>query len=308
MVNQPLVALVNSVLGTGKPTAGANYAYHCPFCHHHKPKLEVNLQQNETGENPYHCWVCNKKGKKLITLFKAVDAPGSKIDELKLYVKLTYHDYNSQKAEVVTLPKEFKPLSECNTGDVTARQALAYLRKRNVSSIDIKRYNIGYCDKGKYANMVIIPSYTEDGTLNFFVGRNFGLSDLTYKNPKFSKNIVPLELLINWNSPIIICEGMFDAIAIKRNAIPLLGKTIPELLMKKIVSSEVREVFIALDRDALKQALEHCQTLLNHGKQVYLIELQDKDPSNLGFMEFTKLLHNSQPLTFRQILEKKFEL
>ncbi len=37
---------------------------------------------------------------------------------------------------------------------------------------------------------------------------------------------IPFEIFINWNSPIIRCEGMFDAISIKRNAIPLLGKNI----------------------------------------------------------------------------------
>ncbi len=52
MVNQLLVTLVNSVLGSGKSTARNNYAYHCPFCHHHKPKLEVNLTENREGKNP----------------------------------------------------------------------------------------------------------------------------------------------------------------------------------------------------------------------------------------------------------------
>ena len=65
MVNQLLLALVNSVLGVGKSTARNNYAYHCPFCHHVKPKLEVNLTENKEGKNPWHCWVCDKKGKKL---------------------------------------------------------------------------------------------------------------------------------------------------------------------------------------------------------------------------------------------------
>ena len=101
---------------------------------------------------------------------------------------------------------------------------------------------------------------------------------------------------------------MFDAIAIKRNAIPLLGKTIPKKLMHKIVESSVKQIFIALDNDALKQAFEYCETFLNHGKEVFLIELEGKDPSELGFEEFTKLLHKSKPITFRTLIEKKFQL
>jgi DNA primase len=156
--------------------------------------------------------------------------------------------------------------------------------------------------------MIIIPSYDENGTLNYFVGRNFGPGDIKYKNPQASKNIIGFDLLINWDSPIVLCEGTFDAMAIKRNAIPLLGKTLPEKLMKKIVSSSVKQVFIALDNDALKQALEYCQTLLNHGKEVFLVDLNEKDPSELGFTNFTNLLHKSTPLTFRTLIEKKFQL
>jgi hypothetical protein len=47
MINELLVNLVNSVLGTGKRTARGNQAYTCPFCNHSKPKLEVNFSENK---------------------------------------------------------------------------------------------------------------------------------------------------------------------------------------------------------------------------------------------------------------------
>jgi hypothetical protein len=65
-----------------------------------------------------------------------------------------------------------------------------------------------------------------------------------YKNPPISKDIVPFELFINWSSPLILVEGMFDALAVKRNAIPLLGKHIQKALMKKIVTSEVKKYIL----------------------------------------------------------------
>ena len=45
MINQLLVTLVNSVLGSGKKTARGNMAYTCPHCNHHKPKLEINFTE-----------------------------------------------------------------------------------------------------------------------------------------------------------------------------------------------------------------------------------------------------------------------
>ena len=161
MVNHLLVNIVNSVLGTGKSTARGNQAYHCPFCHHSKPKLEVNFTDGQ--KNPWHCWVCNKKGTNLVTLLKQAKAPSEKIAEIKKHV--SYKDYrdNTKKVEAINLPKEFKPLLELTKSDIKGRQALAYLKKRGVSKADILRYNIGYCDGGVYDYMIIIPSYSHEG-------------------------------------------------------------------------------------------------------------------------------------------------
>jgi len=178
-----------------------------------------------------------------------------------------------------------------------------------MSKYDIIKYNIGYCKSGRYKNMIILPTYDEDGNLNYFTGRSFESEPyIKYRNPEASRDIIPNEHLINWNIPIILCEGMFDAIAIKRNAIPLLGKNIQSNLMKKIVTSVVEKIYIALDKDAMKQALRFCENLMAEGKEVYLVDLQDKDPSEMGFVNFTKLIQNTFPLTYSGLLERKLAL
>jgi DNA primase len=157
--------------------------------------------------------------------------------------------------------------------------------------------------------MIIIPTYDADGRLNYFTARSFEKEPyVKYRNPSVSRDIIPNEHLINWNLPIIICEGLFDAISIKRNAIPLLGKNIQSNLMKKIVTSLVDKIYIALDKDAMKQALKFCEMLLAEGKEVYLVDLQDKDPSEMGFKNFTKLIQNTFPLTYYNLMERKLTL
>jgi DNA primase len=309
MVNQSLVALTNSVLGTGKATARGNYAYHCPLCHHHKPKLEVNLSENAKGENAWHCWVCDKKGKKLYQLFKAVGASSEKMAELKAIVKYVGPNTQVYAEDNVSLPKEFKTFDNITAADIEGRQALAYLKSRGLSKNDILKYNIGYCAEGKYAKMVIIPSYDANGTLNYFTGRSFEKDPyVKYRNPSVSRDIIPFELYINWSIPLVLCEGPFDALAIKRNVIPLLGKNIQSKLMKKIVTSSVEKIYIALDKDAQKQALTFCERLMNEGKEVYLVDMQDKDPGEMGFENFTKLIQETYPLTLSGLLEKKLSL
>jgi DNA primase len=309
MVNQLLVALVNSVLGPGKPTARGNQAHSCPFCHHHKPKLEVNFSEGNGDKNPWHCWVCGKKGVKLITLFKQIGASEDKLNELRALVKSSYKDEQIQTQEEVKLPDEFKSLSEITENDIIGRHALNYLKKRGISKHDILKYNIGYCEGGTYNKMIVIPSYSSEGKLNYFVARNFDPnSPVKYRNPSVNKNIVPFELFVNWSSPLVLCEGPFDALAIKRNAIPLLGKHLQDNLMKKIVTSTVKQIYIALDKDAMKDALRFAELLLNEGKEVYLVNLDEKDPSEMGFEHFTNLIQNTYPLTTYDLMAKKIEL
>ena len=309
MVNQLLVNLVNSVLGPGKATARNNYAYSCPFCHHHKPKLEVNLTENREGKNPWHCWACDARGTTIYNLFKQLKTEAQKFTELSSLVKTSKSIKETKVEYSVALPDEYISLSNVRSSDIAARHAMAYLKRRNISKYDILKYNIGYCKSGRYANMVILPTYNADGSLNYFTGRSFEKEPyVKYRNPEASRDIVPNEHLINWNIPIILCEGMFDAIAIKRNAIPLLGKNIQSSLMKKIVTSVVDKIYIALDKDAIKQALRFCEMLMAEGKEVYLVDLQDKDPSEMGFVNFTKLIQTTFPLTYSGLMERKLFL
>jgi hypothetical protein len=308
MVNELLVNLVNGVLGTGKRTARGNQAYTCPFCHHHKPKLEVNFTENSEGVNQWACWACSKKGKSIKSLFKQVQVDASYFQELSKLVKnVSLNDIGEVKQVILELPKEYK--SFINNKDIIARHAFTYLKKRDITKQDILKYNIGYCNLGQYAKMIVIPSYDANGKLNYFTARSFEKDPYTkYRNPETSRDIIPFELFVNWDLPIILCEGPFDAMAIKRNAIPLFGKNIQPSLMKKLVESKVQKIYIALDNDAIKQALRFCEQLLDVGKEIYLVELQGKDPSELGFENFTKLIQTVTPLTQYKLMEKKLSI
>ncbi len=307
MVNHLLVSLVDSVLGKGKQTARGNYAYHCPFCKHHKPKMEVNFTENKKGHNPWHCWVCNTRGKTIPNLFKKVEAY-DKIAKAKELIPQGSFVEETIVHNDLSLPKEYIPFID-RPNSLMARHALVYLRNRGVTDDDRIKYHMGYCEEGEYKNMIIIPSYDAEGNLNYFTARSFEKEPFRkYKNPSVSRDIIPFEMFINWNSPLVLCEGPFDAIAIKRNAIPLLGKNIQSNLMKKIVSSKVEKIYIALDSDAIKSSLKFCERFMNEGKEVHLLEMNDKDPSELGFRRFTELIQKSTPLTLSGLLAKKLAL
>jgi len=309
MVNELLVNLVNSVLGTGKRTARGNQSYTCFKCNHHKPKLEVNFDETSPHYQYFACWSCGFKGRKISTLFKHINISPEIIQELNKLTKSNVSKIVDFPTTQITLPQEYKPLVNIESTNIIGRHALHYLKNRNIEEEDIVKYNVGYCEYGPYKNTIIIPSYNGEGHLNYFTSRSFDKnSKIKYKNPPCSRNIIPFELFINWELPIILCEGPFDALAIKRNAIPLFGKNIQSTLMKKIVMSSVKKIYIALDKDAQKQALSFCEQLMNEGKKVYLVDLEDKDPSDMGFLNFTNLIQQTKPITLSKLLEKKLQL
>ena len=38
-----IINILDEVLGVGTSLRGDEQAHHCPFCHHHKKKLQINL-------------------------------------------------------------------------------------------------------------------------------------------------------------------------------------------------------------------------------------------------------------------------
>jgi hypothetical protein len=115
-------------------------------------------------------------------------------------------------------------------------------------------------------------------------------------------------MMINWAEPIVLCEGAFDAIAVKRNAIPLFGKIIQPALQKKIIEKRVRDIYICLDSDAIKNALTIAEKFMAEGLNVHLIEIQEADASELGFLTINKIIEQTPELTFNRLMELRMSL
>jgi len=317
MENAALLFFLETILGKGNRTSRGNYSFVCPFHVSNPPgkkKLEINSVTTEKNENPWHCWGCEAKGKTIKSLVKQMKIPASRLSELNMIITPTEGgERNNKHNGTLSLPKEYIPL--INIDDLNrlsmleAKHALNYLKKRGITNEDIIKYNIGFCNKGPYENRIIIPSYDKRGNLNYFIARAYTENIQKYKNPPIdSKSAIGWELYINWDAPIILVEGIFDALTIKRNVIPLFGKIIHEKLMKKLVSSSVNRIYIALDPDAIKSSLKYAEKLMSYGKEIFLVTLDGKDASEVGFKKFLNIIEQSQPLNFQSLLKQKLEL
>ena len=300
-----VVSTLTGVLGSHLTLKGNELAFYCPFCNHHKQKLQVNTETQK-----WHCWTCNSGGKKLTSLLKKLDVDRKTIS----IIREIYGDsnYNPQLEDAdtkvfISLPKEFISLNETPKGfNPEYKHAIHYLTQRGIGMKEIIKYNIGYCKEGLYSRRVIIPSYNSDGSLNYFVSRSYYQEEkMKYKNPPISKNVICFESQVNWNEPIILCEGVFDAITIKRNAIPLLGKFPSRILVEKIFMSGISDIIISLDNDAINEALKAAEYFRKNGIHVKMMYLKDKDAADMGYEKFYEELKKTKEFSSEELLLNK---
>lgn len=256
--------------------------------------------------------MCNRGGKSLFSLLKWIKSPTSKRAELASIIGATPRiksDTDDARSTVCELPDEFIPLWNPGRDDFTYNAAINYLRSRDVHYPEILKYGIGFCADGAYSNMIIIPSYDRHGMLNYFISRSFlPNARITFKNPPVPKDVVGFELLINWSEPIILVESVFDAIALKRNAIPLFGKTISPTLRSVIINRNVSDVIICLDADAISDALNHCDFFLGNGINTRVVELPgEEDPSSLGYSKTWELISSTSMLEEMTLFERRIK-
>lgn len=293
-----LISLLSQILGDYKEHGKGEHYFTCPFCHNAKKKFAVNVLKNA-----FHCWHCGAKGRSLITLFKRLDVSPTQLKELRsLLSEDQIKNYVEEETDTTLhLPPGYKPLWVPNQ-NIHYLNALKYLKNRGITGNDIIRYQMGYTMVGPYAGRIIVPSFDQNDKLNYFIARSFYESGLKYKNPPVSKNVIMFENQINWKLPIVLVEGAFDAIAVRRNAIPLLGKFVPRKLLKAMIQHRVKDVYIALDDDAIVDAREIERMLGTYDMNVKLVNLDKKDPSELGFENTWECINQAERSTFKEYI------
>ena len=298
-----IVNLLNRVLKSqGQELTKENeYMWWSPFVNHHKPKLQVNIKNGK-----WHCWVSGQGGHNLFQLFKKVKATKKQYQELNELSDNFSFEYvpTKQENKEVKLPDEYKPMWTKSNSPIY-KHALKYLKSRGVSQDDMIKYSIGYCEDGLYSNRIIIPSYDDEGQLNFFIGRDIFDSKLKYRNSPTPKDIIGFDLFVNWEEPILLVEGALDAITSKVNSIPLFGKTIMNNLKRKILEKKVKTLYVALDNDAVKDSMKIVEELMNEGIKVHMIKLTEKDPNDIGYEKFTDIKNLTNETSFRELVKYK---
>jgi len=174
--------------------------------------------------------------------------------------------------------------------------ALKYLYSRGITDEEIIFYNLHYSPQGKYYGRIIVP-FIQHGQMVSFVARTFVGDEIRLLNPVGKKDIFNLQFATSNYDHIIICEGVFDAIATGKNAIAVLGMHLSEYQIQKLYAyCHDKEIGIFFDsgKNSWNETLKLANKLSFYFENItlYKLPIEFKDPGVLNAKNFKCELKN----------------
>lgn len=299
----------------------------CPKCQKRaglrQPDGKYNLEIN-TEQEVFNCWKCEEP-KFSGHLSQLIRNLGTKADyDLyqsyagSYYNRFASFEKNDEEEEIdltIYLPKEFISFADIDDENHMHLKAYMYMvNERKLTREELIKYRIGFCIDGKYRNRIIIPSYDDDGMINYFVARSFIKEHKPpYMNPKVDKDLIVFnEGYINWDSTIYLVEGVFEMFSVCNGA-PQLGKTISKRMLS-LLKVKKPNVVIVLDPDAYINGINMFQTLSaiygSESEKVKIVKLKGKDDldeirRNVGEERVREILRTATTLTTDDYLNQR---
>lgn len=256
--------------------------YLCPFCADRgKGKDYAGHLYLNVDKGVGVCFRCNTRGSisYLLSLMgikgqsqEAPPAPGN--DTLAKIESLLSTNLTAGEAEV-PYPCETQPIVPGTKGHIYLCGARGY------GSSVFLNYNIVEGNHPAFGRRVFIPT-SENGRRVYWVGRAIDGQKPRYINPAVPKTAVFNLDRVPAGLPLIICEGVFSAIAAHPFAIAIFGKTATPPQVLKLLRFPTSAYVIALDGDAAKEAYGLAESLAIAGRPIDIVEMPSgHDPDSL---------------------------
>lgn len=270
---------------------GKEFLIPCPFCspRHRdgKQKLSISLDKRL-----FHCWRCDEKGT-LRDLCKRLN--------LQLPLSMGMRKLGGLQSSSTLESQELGYLFPQSVSALDVDSASTYLRNRGVTDAQMLEYSLLFCSQGLYANRIIVPTL-EDRELVYFVARSImsGVGTKKYLNPPITVNCVfNLDKASEFDR-VVICEGVFSAIAAGKNAIALFGKVMRDPQLYRLLQANFREYVIMLDPDAGNKAITKIgDALCKYGAVVKVAILKEGDPAEVSRDTVLQSINDSIPFEHR---------
>lgn len=226
-------------------TAGRYARANCPFCLNRVGKEDFKqCFAVDTRLGWYRCWRCAIVGR--IDGYEQFDiAPSIALEVAE------------QKATMQP-PEGFRTMKEMERS-LGAEEARQYLLRRGLAPEIWEAAGIGACLTGRFAGRIVVPVLSPEGEWVGWVARAWTKkAERPYMNaPGMSAGSEGYvynhaALLKETSVPVLVVEGVFDALAYWPDAVAVLGK--PAGAQIQALAAARRPVVVVLDGDAWQEA------------------------------------------------------
>lgn len=285
--------------GISGKVVGHNYMFNCPYHDEKNPSFGISIYGNRKGL--FQCFSCGQKGNffHLISYLdeesfsKTIKSFVREDIDVKSIMNLKNHFFNNfskanEREKIRVIKKDFLEKFKKPYGCF-----FEYLVcKRKLNKDIIREFNILCCDEGKWKDRVIVPWYDDKKRLIGVDARKIYETDKAYKirkikNSDIGKIVFGIDS-IKYNSKIVLVEGSFDAMYLRRFGIPsgALGTKNINKYQINMLLKKTNEVVLSLDGDIPYDSKDN--------KFISIKKIKEKLSPYFG-VEIVKLKENKDP-------------
>lgn len=229
---------VASAFARARPSRTGWWRTNCPLCVSKTGKVDKHQSLAiEAATGWYRCWKCGARGR--------VDG----LDDIDDAEPIAPVD------DAIEPPEGWESLEE---GGSIAIAAARFMQRRGVRDEACEEARVGVCVRGQYRGRVVVPVLARDGrTWRGFVARTFRRDDQRRKY-LYPAGMRRGELLYNERrllasspDPVLVVEGVFDALPLWPDAVACLGK--PSRRQVELLVECGRPIAVCLDGDAWQE-------------------------------------------------------
>jgi len=291
-----------------RPSAGDEMTAVCPNCDKFG-SFYVNVKSGK-----YVCFKCEFKALSIVGLIAKLE--GISWREARKYlfkqgVKLrkmepaTLEDEiaslrpgaeaeDEEKMVEVPLPEEFVGVYEKGKWRVPK-----YLKERGFTKRTLKRWGIGFCRSGRYADRIVIPIRCDNG-YSFTARDATGAREPKYLNPKGADHnrLLCCYEAIEPGADIVLVEGPTDAMMACQNdliGVGLLGKELHQAQLDLLRRARPGSIVVMLDPEEVTAPLKAARQLSYCFEDVYIAKLPEgEDPGSATRKQLHKAFNDAQ--------------
>ena len=236
----------------------------CPFCFDERGKVDRKTSlgvRSDTGA--FRCFRCGKSGR-----LNSPPDPDA----------IASTEERSPELKLMDPPEEYAPLfAEPGLSAVSFDDARSYVRSRGLDRRVLERAQVGAAVTGYWSGRVIVPVLTTDRAAWLgWVGRAwFKKAEIPYLYPKGMERGRYLDnhdaLFVKTDAPILVVEGVFDALALGEDAVAVFGKPSHEQMDALMMTD--RPVVWVLDGDAWEEGWSYAMRMRFEGRRAGSVRL-----------------------------------